>query len=188
MNIPTTKTNIFTVQSASTVCTHNISCRKTRKKHGIHQLKEIRKNMRMNKKKLMKCKRWSEKIDGVAKVSCADGFYGILALLILTSSAISATLIPVNNILMNPDYWYEIIFSSSSTAFFYACCSTIGAEALLSPFKKKIFKVILIQFLILMAVNTFRFCAIHLLWSYVLGYFEPFPHRWRFILCSFLEQ
>ena len=47
-----------------------------------------------------------------------DGFCGLLALLILIVSPFSITILPVNNSLANPEYWYEIFFSTTSTHLF----------------------------------------------------------------------
>ena len=54
-----------------------------------------------------------------------DGFYGLLALLILILAPLSITLIPVNNILANPEYWYEIILSTISNELFLATAASM---------------------------------------------------------------
>lgn len=175
--ISSSKSYIFTVQLASKECTQNSGDKKVRINNGKDQQKGRLENMKMTKKRLMLRKSWATEMNDATKTSSIDGFYGILALMILTSSSLSATMIPVNNILINPEYWYEIIFSLASSAFFFACASTIGAEAVLAPFKTKMYQVIFFQFLTYMATTIFVTCTIHVLWSNLLGYFEPFPRR-----------
>ena len=49
-------------------------------------------------------------------VNCefSDAFYGLFVLVIVIIAPISITLVPVSNVLTNPEYWYEILYSSTS--------------------------------------------------------------------------
>ena len=58
-----------------------------------------------------------------------DSLYGILSLLIMTISSFSVTVLPVNNILVNPEYWYEIIISTSFAPFFMACATAFKIKS-----------------------------------------------------------
>ena len=122
-------------------------------------------------------KRITEKANSIAKINAIDIIYGPIALFILTSSSFSATLIPVHNVIISPEYWYEIIFSCLSAAFFIACCFTIGAEAVLGLFNHKRLFVIINLFATILVASNFGFILVHLVWSKMFGYFDPLPYQ-----------
>ena len=103
--------------------------------------------------------------------------YGPLALLILTSASFSVALIPVHNVITHPEYWYEIIFSSFSSSFFMASCCVIGLETVLNPFNNRILQVFFDLFITFKLTEILMCCSIHIIWSTILRYIEPFPHR-----------
>ena len=105
-------------------------------------------------------------------------FYGPLALVILTLGCFSMTVLPVHNVIPNPEYWYEIIFSSTSVFFHMACCATIVAECTVNPFNKSKFWLIPDLFLAMKLVESLGYGIIHMICSIGLGYFEPCPKKW----------
>ena len=115
--------------------------------------------------------------------SYLDGLYGLLDLIIITASSFTVTLLPMHNAITTPEFWYEIIFSSSSFAFFFPASCGIGANTALNPFKKRLWMVIIDLFIVYMVSFALGFSLIHLLWSVIHGYFEPFP--WRFALLTY---
>ena len=122
----------------------------------------------------------SEIVDDV-EATYKDSLYGLVALVILMSASFSSTLLPVHNVLINPEYWYEIVFSSCSTPFFIACCGTIGAEAVMNPFKKGKLPVIIDLFVTYKIAETLGYSIVHLIWTGYLEYFEPFPYRFSLV-------
>ena len=127
----------------------------------------------------------TSKMSGSARTRFIHIFYGPLALAILTLGCFSTTLLPVHNVITNPEYWYEIIFSSTSVFFHMACCSTIAAECTVNPFNKTKFRIIPDLFLTMKLVESLGYGMIHMIWSIGLGYFEPFPKKYHivFFLC-----
>ena len=108
--------------------------------------------------------------------------YGPLALLILTSASFGAALIPVHNVITHPKYWYEIIFSSCSSSFFMASCCVIGLETVLNPFNNIILQVFFDLFITFKLTEILICCSIHMIWSAIFRYIEPFPHRWTIMI------
>ena len=107
-----------------------------------------------------------------------DGAYGILLQIILIAAPCSIFLIPYNNAITNPKYWYETIFSIISLQLFAAFTFAIEIEALMSDVIKKSSTWIFLQmFLILKLGEVIIKIIIHLIWSEIMGYFEPFPLR-----------
>ena len=176
------KPEIFIVQpsSASTICNkasvgEKIGNKKYSSILNLGRGNYFNKNGRISHSQRLKMS------DDDLKIKCVDGLYGLLALVILTSASLSPTMLPVHNVISNPEYWYEIIFSSFSTAFFLSNCGTIAAETVGVPFKKSRPLVILDMFVTFKIAELFVVGVIHLIWSHVLGYFEPFPNRWLVI-------
>ena len=183
----TNEPNVFTIQPTSNVRNSDKAQKKTKHRQII-----ILEALRHNEEKIFNesgCSQQSKKendfnVDSEPK--CSQSLYGLLCLLILTSAATSATLLPVHNAVINPDFWYEMIFSTSSTFFLVACCTTIGIETVLNAFKGRMVRVILDIFITFKIAEAFWISFIHFIWCNVLGYFEPFPYKWLVIykLCT----
>ena len=173
--------NIFTVQEmhegpiqpkSTTNCknenlVHHASHQ--RAKRYIKQDKKLR-SMRIMKK--------SQTYNG----SHTDGFYGLLTQFILILSPLSLFLIPYNNAITNPEYWYEIIFSTLSLHFFLASSSAINFEILMGDVIKKTRSRIFLELFMFLKITEIVVTSIaHLIWSKILGYFEPLPLRLNLI-------
>ena len=105
-------------------------------------------------------------------------FYGILAQIILIASPSFMILIPVNNLLANPSYWYEIIFTTTPFALFASTAWTLLVISVLDdPFNKPVARVIADISMTYKVVETLSVCLLHLIWSTFLGFNEPFPFR-----------
>ena len=107
-------------------------------------------------------------------------FYGPLTLVFLTASSFSITLLPVNNVLLHPEYWYEIFFTTLSQAIFTASqvATLIDSDVLFFVcFTKSKMRIFLELFFSVKITEILLICFIHLLWSRILGYYEPFPFR-----------
>ena len=113
---------------------------------------------------------------------CTDGIYGLLVLAMLTASSSTVTLFPMNNVIEKPDYWYEIIFASSGAAFFVAGTYASVSSAVLMPFKKHTATIMVDLFATFKITEIVAYGLIHLIWSRLLGYFEPFPRRSQLII------
>ena len=107
-----------------------------------------------------------------------DGLYGLLALGILIAAPVSVTLLPTNNVVTNPEYWYEITYSNLSVYFFLASASAVELEVLFRDFiklnKTRMFAEL---FFTLKISELILACVIHLTWSETFHYHEPFPFR-----------
>ena len=107
-----------------------------------------------------------------------DSLYGILSLLIMTISSFSVTVLPVNNILVNPEYWYEIIISTSFAPFFMACATAFKIKSVVDEYVSRgTIRLIVELFLCYKITEISGICLIHLIWSEGFGYYEPFPLR-----------
>ena len=120
----TTNPNVFTINSTSNIRNKNESQTKAKQK--------LMMVLSQNGETIFNEHGWSlqpkKEIDSDfdSEPKCFHSLYGLLCLLILTSAATSATLLSVHNPIIHPEYWYEIIFSSTSTFISVACCSTIA--------------------------------------------------------------
>ena len=108
----------------------------------------------------------------------SDAFYGLFALVIVIIAPVSVTLVPTRNVLTNPKYWYEILYSSISWSLFLASISAIELKTLLDDnIKKRTIWIAADLFVHNKVVDIFGYCMIHLLWTEMLGFYEPFPQR-----------
>ena len=118
-----------------------------------------------------------QKLDKNDDIDILDCFYGAIALSIITISSFSVILLPVHNVIISPQYWYEIIFSSSSLMIFMVSAIAIGVRTVLDPFKKRIPFVVIDLLISCKVAEALVICLGHLIWSVVLGYFEPLPNK-----------
>ena len=70
-------------------------------------------------------------------VMISNGLYGLLALFIICAAPFSVTLLPVNNVIVNPEYWYEFVYSNLSMLLFSVISVVIELEVFLNPFNKQ---------------------------------------------------
>ena len=87
--------------------------------------------------KNIRSKTLPEKNDNVAS-GYIDYFYGPVILVIYIVAPSSVTLLPVNNVITNPKYWYEMALSTFSAYLFLASAMAIETHNLLNPFKKQL--------------------------------------------------
>ena len=169
------KVKVFTVQS--TVAGNPGAVKLPRKKKSVRNWSYFK--ARRNNRKRCKypvIKPFNKNDD---KSKLIDSFYGLLALLILILSPFSITLLPVNNSLAHPEYWYEILFSTTSVGLFYSIAGIIEVNAVFNGLfiKKERMRMIAEVFMAHRITEILIICLIHLIWSDVLGYYEPFPGR-----------
>ena len=108
----------------------------------------------------------------------AEILYGPLTLAILIVSPLSVTLLPVNNVIVDPEYWYENVFSMLSWHFFLAIAVALNMKALLGDcIKKDTTRVIMELFVVMQVIRTLGVGIIHLIWSVIFQFYEPFPFR-----------
>ena len=75
---------------------------------------------------------WSKQNDH--HVTLINGLYGFLALFILCAASSSVPLLPVNNVIVYPEYRYEIVYSTLALFVFSITAFALELEVLLSPF------------------------------------------------------
>ena len=124
---------IFTIQGPSRNWNISPTQDKLGKNENAHDLKQ-------SKKKLFRPKRSSNRLlrplqqNVNSDPKFTDSLYGILSLLIMTISSFSVTVVPVHNIFVKPEYWYEIIISTSFAPFFMACATTFKIKSVLDEY------------------------------------------------------
>ena len=170
------KSNIFTVFPASEDCSKP-SIKENENTNYKFEKEYFIAGLFPKKHDILRITAESSSNDAIV-TSYVDGMYGPLALCIVISASFSVTMIPVHNVIQNPEYWYEITFSTLSRCFFLACCITNGAEGNLNLFKDQRIIVILNIFITKKVSEILGMCVIHLIWSIFLGYFEPFPYKY----------
>ena len=122
------KMKVFTVQLISKVRAKHFLKREIMKKERLHGLNRPRAHiMRMRRKNhdIKKRKELEEDNDS----RCINGLFGPLALIICIVSTFGIMLFPTHNILINPECWYEIIFSTSLFYLFASSVVAIETEA-----------------------------------------------------------
>ena len=123
-------------------------------------------------------KAWSYIQKKLIVPSSEHGLHALLIMLIMTTSSFAVTLLPAHNVLTSPEYWYELIFSNSQAALLFSCATVVEMNDLLSNcFKKRKMMAILQLFLAKAGSQGLLICLLHLIWTDIFGYYEPFPHR-----------
>ena len=114
---------------------------------------------------------------------CTDSLYGVLTLAILIIAPCSITLLPFKNVFINPERWYEIVLATISVHFFLASSNAIVAVDLFSGIIKKSRTRLAIEFFITLKVTEILATSIvHIIWSNIMGFIEPFPNRYTLVL------
>ena len=167
------KTEIFTVQPIITVATKPSVLITDLKAKSIRTLNTCNgQETPQNRKEGMEM--LHQKIDDS---KFADALYGPLVLLIIIASPFSVTLLPMNNVLIQPKYWYELPISTSSLTIFISTAVVALKPLVDCGFKKPTTKAIFDLFMVCKTTEALIIWLIHLIWSEFLGYYEPFPHR-----------
>ena len=114
----------------------------------------------------------------IADSKFSDCFYGLISLVIMVTASFSVTLLPVNNVLEKPEYWYELIFSTMLNPIYLACATAFAIENTMNGcINKRKMIVIMELYSSYKIAEIVSICLLHLIWSDISGYYEPFPHR-----------
>ena len=118
-------------------------------------------------------------------MSSNNAFYGTIAFVVCVAGCCPATLIPVHNSVINPQFWYEVLISFLALTFFIAGSFVIRAQKVFNCFNNRLkritFDLCCSSFLV-----TVVFCVLlHLVWTKVLGYIEPVP--WKCIMMGYIS-
>ena len=173
------KSTIFTVQNSPEVSLKHSNLKKS-KRDGIVLNSNLPIPGSINQRRWILPTSRNVTLNKDDDVQLTHMFYGPLTLVFLTASSFSITLLPVNNVLLHPEYWYEIFFTTSSQAIFAASllATAIDSDILFFVrFTKSKMRIFLELFFSLKITEILLICFIHLLWSRILGYYEPFPFR-----------
>ena len=154
------KVELFTVQS--TVASNAAKVKLPRKKKSFLHWNYFK----ARKNKQTRCKQTLvesfNKNDDNSKL--IHGFCGFLVLLILIVSPFSITILPVNNSLANPEYWYEVFFSTTSIQLFLVTAGTLESNAVFTGlFKKGKMRMIAECFMAGKITEILTFCLMHLM-------------------------
>ena len=107
-----------------------------------------------------------------------NSLYGILVLAIMILSPFSVTLIPTHNVLIDSEYWYEYLASTSSCIPFLAAGVINEINFVLNNcIKKRAINAIIDLTITNKIAQTLAIVLMHLIWSEILGYYEPVPFR-----------
>ena len=107
-----------------------------------------------------------------------EGCFGPLTQAVLIVASFSVTLIPVHNVILHPEYWYEMVLSTTNWSICIACVVAVELEVVLrGHIMKSRTRVAIEIFMTLKITEILCICFMHFIWSRILGYFEPFPLR-----------
>ena len=168
------KTEIFTVQPVSNVDIKPSVTRADRTKKSIRTLNTCKgqKATQNRKKEIVLF------VPNTDDVRFIDAVYGPLVLFIITASSFSLTLLPMNNVFVQPKYWYELPISSTSLTVFISISTVVVFKPLVDcNFNKATMKAIADLFMVSKTAEVLIMWLIHFIWSDILGYYEPFPFR-----------
>ena len=142
------------------------------KKHN-HVQKTTRKiffDIKKQNNSIFDCNKANEK-------NILHGLYGPLALVICILGSTCVTLIPAHNVITNPEFWYEIILPIIILGFAHAGMIVVRAQMIFDFGNRKTLKMLLDLCCTYTLVITLSFCLIHLVWTQILAFIEPFPFK-----------
>ena len=169
------KFKIFTVQETFSKFIKGLS----KADEENYVLNEVTQNIvpTLNRKELESKCNWWKLLEGDEE-SPRNGLLGLFTLAILIFAPFSIFLLPLSSKAgQTPKYWYELMYSTFSHYLFCVLSLVTLINVALRPFKKSLLKVIIDLLLFSKASEIILLCIMHLLWSDILAYFEPFPCR-----------
>ena len=170
------KLKIFTVLTSSNMNSNHFVTRKTMKEELFQAMTQFGADVRRIASRKLEHQN-EEKLEEGTNSKCIHGLFGPFAIFICIASTFGVMLLPTHNIFLNPECWYELTFS---TTLFYLFASTVVAietEACVSPFNKGTFKAIKDLFVCSKSAEIAVLFFMHLIWTEILGRFEPVPYR-----------
>ena len=103
--------------------------------------------------------------------------FGVFILIVCIVASFPVTLIPAHNLVLHPEFWYEVLISYNLVTFFNAIYTCVQAQMVFDCFDKNVTKVVADLFISSTIVATLFLCLIHVIWTILLGYVEPIPFR-----------
>ena len=103
--------------------------------------------------------------------------FGLLALIIPIMASFPITMIPTQNVVLYPEYWYETMISIIPSHFLTAICVVVGARMLFDCVEKNMMKMIADISFSLTITWVMSMCLFHFIWTTILGYIEPVPFK-----------
>ena len=111
-----------------------------------------------------------------------DGFYGVGVLLASILPSLGIILVPHHNVILYPEYWYEIIFLTLGFFYLITMNNVLSSETVLNYSHDDRARIILSLCLVATLSTTIVTSLVHLVWSFGLGYNSPMPFVGYFIL------
>ena len=111
-----------------------------------------------------------------------DGFYGVGVLLASILPSLGIILVPHHNVILYPEYWYEIIFLTLGFFYLITINNVLSSETVLSYSHDDKARIILSLCLVATLSTAIVTSLVHLVWSFGLGYNSPMPFVGYFIL------
>lgn len=167
---------IFTLQSTPKKCSNALGVLKKSEKKFSYRMNRSRKTVFRKRERSFNTQVQLESKKNEESF-CINGLLGPLALTICIVSSFGITIFPLSNVFINPECWYELIFATSFEQLVTAAIVAIEIEAVLIPFNKGKLRVIADVFFCMKLVEMVIFSLLHLIWTVILGLFEPFPFR-----------
>ena len=111
-------------------------------------------------------------------------FYGLVVLVVCIISCIPISLIPMHDLITDPEYWYELMIIFLPLGFLHSGHIAIAVKTLLNDLNKRLPALIVDLFCTTTLASAFLVSLLHILWSSVWGYLEPFPFRRLIVLLT----
>ena len=111
--------------------------------------------------------------------------FGGFALVVSIIATFPITLIPVHNIVIHPEFWYEQILTFTPFTLFSAIFIAVRASIVFESYDKELSKKIFyLWFPATIFANLFVY-LFHFVWTTILGFIEPMPFRCFPMLTTF---
>ena len=109
--------------------------------------------------------------------TCTDGLYGLLALIMCILGSCTATLIPLHNVVIYPEFWYEVLVPLTAHFVIYAAFNTVRVKMVFRFPLKKLVSIGLDFLFTSILFCIIIICSGHMLWTPYLGFIEPLPFK-----------
>ena len=110
--------------------------------------------------------------------------YGVLALIIPIMASFPITLMPTQNVVLYPEYWYETMILNIPGTFLTATYTVIGARMLFDCVAKNMIKMIADISFSMTMTWVMQMSMFHIIWTTILGYIEPVPFKCILSYCK----
>ena len=115
-----------------------------------------------------------------------NAWYGLLALSICLMGSSGVASIPLHNIVLYPEVWYDVIIPSAPFTFLLACTVVVRTRIILDCRGQKMKRIFADLFCSATVAMSLLLGVLHLIWTTILGFFEPVPFKCHILAYSAL--